>query len=116
MLQHKHDDPEFLTASEIAEVTRIRNESDVVSYAVFDMEGEQIEAGGAWSDMLAPVFSNASDIAHRLGDKLGSDDPCAKMHFAGADFETVSITLSAAQAVFVKRKSRNMHKGLRSVC
>lgn len=106
---------EHLTQSEVAEVARITKDTDVIAYAIVDMEGYEIATGGAWSDMLAPVFGNTFDLAHRIGDEIGEEDMCNMLFIEGPAFETISITLSAARAVFLKRKTKNVREGLRSV-
>ena len=116
MLQQLQDiSPEYLTASEASEIARITSDVDVIAYAILDMEGREIASGGAWSDMLAPVFANALDLAHRIGDEVGENDGCAMFFVDGPAFETISIALSAATAVFMKRKAKNVRGGLRSV-
>ena len=107
--------PDYLTATEASEIARITADVDVIAFALLDMEGQEIASAGAWSDMLAPVFSNALDLAHRMGDEVGEGEGCGMFFVDGPSFETISITLSATTAVFLKRKARNVRGGLRSV-
>lgn len=106
---------DHLTESEAAEIARITNDADVIAYAILDMEGYEVATGGAWSTMLVPVFGNTFDLAHRIGDEIGEEDTCSMLFIEGSAFETISITLSAARAVFLKRKTKNVREGLRSV-
>ena len=104
LAQLQEIDPENLTASETAEITRIINNVDVVAYVILDMKGRELASGGTWSDMLAPILANALDLAHRMGGEIGENDGCNMLFLDGPSFETISIALNSATAIFLKRK------------
>lgn len=105
----------YLTTHETIEMARIQKDPDVIAYALLGLDGTEIEASGAWSSMLAPVFANVFDLADRLGEEVGEEDTCPMMFMESPDFEIVGITLTSAKAVIVKRKQRKVREGLRSV-
>lgn len=106
---------QYLTAAEAEEIMRITGDPDVIAFALLDLEGRELHSEGAWSDMLAPIFANAFDLTHRIGEEVGEDDTCNLMFVEGPSFDTISITLSATRAVVMKRKVKTMRGGLRSV-
>lgn len=106
---------QYLTDAEAGEIARITREPDVIAFALLDMVGRELHSEGAWSDMLVPVFANVFDLTHRIGEEIGETDACNLMFIEGPAFDTVSVTLSAARAVILKRKTKNVRGGLHSV-
>lgn len=115
MLKPDVNELQFLTVAEVGEIQRIAADPDVIALALLDMEGRELHSRGAWSDMLGPIFANAFDLSSRMGEELGEDDTCNLMFIEAPTFDTIAITLSAARAVILKRKVKNVRGGLRSV-
>lgn len=113
--QMPHSAARYLTSEETVELARIQQDSSVIGYAILTLEGDEIEAGGAWSSMLGPVFSNIIDLADRIGEEFGEDDICPIALMESPDFEVAGVLLSSARVIIIKRKSRRKPEGLRSV-
>lgn len=105
----------YLTSEETVELARIQRDASVIGYAVLALDGTEVEAGGTWSSMLAPVFSNVFDLADRMGSELGEQEPCSMMFFESPDFEIAALMLTSARAIIIKRKQKRLKEGLRSV-
>ncbi|MEM7422631.1 MAG: hypothetical protein AAF334_02855 [Pseudomonadota bacterium] len=105
----------FLTTQETIEMARIQKNPDVIAYALIGFDGTEIEASGAWSSLIAPVFANAFDLADKMGEEVGESEPCPVLFLESPDFEIAGITLSSARAVVIKRRPRRVREGLRSV-
>lgn len=105
----------YLTSEETVELARIQRDGSVIGYAVMAQDGTEIESGGTWSSMLAPVFSNVFDLADRMGAELGEQDSCSMMFFESPDFEIAGLMLTSARAIIIKRKHKRVKEGLRSV-
>lgn len=104
-----------LTSVETVELARIQRDPSVIGYAVMDFNGNQIEAGGAWSAQLAPVFANIFEMSGKLGAELGEDNASPVLCFESPDFELAGIRLTSCAAIIIKRKPRRIAEGLRSV-
>lgn len=104
-----------LTSQETIELARIQHDSSVIGYAVLTLDGEEIEASGAWSSMLAPVFANVFDLADKIGEEFGEEDTCPMTFMESPDFEVAGLLLTSAKVVIIKRKQKRMGGGLRSV-
>lgn len=115
MIQLEHQIQEHLTASEILEIKRITSDPDVIGYALLDFDGRELSASGSWSDMLVPVFANVFDLAGRVGEELGEEDTCSMIFIEGPAFDAIAVRLTTASGVFLKRKTKNVRQGLRSV-
>lgn len=105
----------FLTSEETVELARIQKDPSVIGYAVVALDGTEIESGGIWASMIAPVFSNVFDLADRFAEELGEEDPCTMMFMESPDFEVAGLLLTSARAVIIKRKAKRISEGLRSV-
>ena len=106
---------QYLTSEEAVELARIQKDNSVIGYALLTLDGEEIEASGAWSSMLAPVFGNVFDVSDKLGDEFGEQDSSPIMMLESTDFEVAGVLLTGARAVIIKRKVKNNREGLRSV-
>lgn len=106
---------QHLTSQETVELARIQQDPLVVGYAIMALDGEEIESGGAWKSMIAPVFSNIFDTADNLGPHFGEADACPVVQLESPDFEVAGLLLSSARVVIIKRKSKPRTEGLRSV-
>ena len=115
MIQLDYENQDRLTAQEFLEIQRISADPDVIAYALLDLDGRELNTSGAWSDMLAPIFANAVDLAKRVGEDLGEEDGCSMMFIESPAFEAISVRLSSTCAVFLKRKTKNVREVLRSV-
>lgn len=104
-----------LTSVETVELARIQRDPSVIGYAVVDLHGNQIEAGGAWSAQLAPVFANIFEMSEKLGAELGEDNASPVLCFESPDFEIAGVRLTSCAAIIIKRKPRRIAEGLRSV-
>ncbi|MEM9062410.1 MAG: roadblock/LC7 domain-containing protein [Pseudomonadota bacterium] len=104
-----------LTSAETVELARIQRDPSVIGYAVLDLDGNQIEASGAWASQIAPVFANVFDLADRMGDHFGEEERSPVLFFESPDFEVAGLLLTSARAVIIKRKPRRVAEGLRSV-
>ena len=105
----------YLTSEEAVELARIQKDNSVIGYALLTMEGDEIESSGAWSSMVAPVFANVFDVADKLGEELGEEEPCPVLFMESPDFEIAGIMMASAKAVIIKRKVKRSGEGLRSV-
>lgn len=105
----------YMTSVETVELARIQRDPSVIGYAVMDLQGNQIEAGGVWSSQLAPVFANVFDMSKKLGSEIGEDSASAVLCFESPDFELVGIRLTSCAAIIIKRKPGRVAEGLRSV-
>ncbi len=104
-----------LTAEEIVAIAKVQHDSSIVGYAILRKNGEEIESGGAWKDVLAPVFSNVLFLADRIGSDFGVASGCGTVYLEGADVEVVGLMLTSARAVFIRRKLRSTTNALRVV-
>lgn len=104
-----------LTSVETVELARIQKDPSVIGYAVMDLQGNQIEAGGIWSSQLSPVFANVFDMSEKLGGELGEDNASPLLFFESPDFEVAGIMLTSCAAIILKRKKIKTAEGLRSV-
>lgn len=105
----------YLTTQETIELARIQKDPNVIGYALLTLDGEELEASGNWSSMIAPVFANAFDLADRIGDEIGEQDVHPMLFVESPDFEVSAVTMTSARAVIIKRKLKNLREGLRSV-
>lgn len=105
----------FLTSEETIELARIQKDSSVIGYAIIGLDGTEIESGGIWASMIAPVFSNVFDLSDRFAEELGEQDPCSMLFMESPDFEIAGLLLTSARAVVIKRKTKRTSEGLRSV-
>lgn len=105
----------YLTSEETVELARIQQDDSVIGYALLTLEGEEIQAGGAWLSMAGPVFGNVTDLADQLGEELGEADICPIAMLESPEFEVACVLLSSARAIIIKRKPRRKAEGLRSV-
>lgn len=106
---------QFLTASESAELKRIKEDPSVVGFALIAQDGTELEASGAFKDSSAAVFANIFDVADRMGEEFGVDDICPALFMDGSDLEVAGISMSSARAVFIKRRPSRSTGDLRSV-
>ncbi len=104
-----------LTSDETIELAQIQKDPAVVGYALLTLDGDEIEASGAWRSMIAPVFANIFMAVDRIGKELGDEEPCPTLFADSPDFEVAGIRLSNARVLIVKRKNRRSGEGLRSV-
>ena len=105
----------YLTSEEAVELARIQKDNSVIGYALLTLDGQEIEASGAWSSMLGPVFANVFDVADKLGEEFGEEEPCPIAYMESPDFEIAGIMMASAKAVIIKRKAKRTGEGLRSV-
>lgn len=105
----------FLTSEETIELARIQKDNSVIGYALLTPDGQEIESSGAWKDMLGPVFANVSDLADQMGRELGETDTCPMMVIESADFEVACVLLSSVRAIFIRRKTKDIRHGLRTI-
>lgn len=115
MMQKQERVGRFLTSEEAIELARIQKDNSVVGYALLTFDGEPIEASGAWSTMLGPVFANIFDMADRMGIEFGEEEGCQMLFTESPDFEIAGIQLSRSRAIVIKRKIKRSGEGLRSV-
>ncbi len=104
-----------LTSEETVELARIQTDPSVIGYAVIGLDGTEIEASGAYSSAIAPVFSNVFDLSDRIGSEFGEEDGCPMLFIESPKFEVVGLRLTSARVVIVKRKGKRVSEGLRSV-
>ena len=105
----------YLTSEETVELARVQRDPSVIGYAILSMDGTKVEAGGAWSDQLAPVFANVFELSDKLGMEFGEEDSCGMVFFEGSNLEIAGLLLTSARAIIIKRKQRGSKEGLRSV-
>lgn len=105
----------YLTSEETVELARIQQDNSVIGYVLLNLEGDELESGGAWNSLLGPVFSNIVDLADRIGEEFGEEDICPMTFMESPDFEVAGVLLSSARAIILKRKQRRKPEGLRSV-
>ncbi|MEM7057001.1 MAG: hypothetical protein AAF557_05385 [Pseudomonadota bacterium] len=106
---------QFLTASESAELKRIKEDPAVIGFTLIAQDGTELEASGAFKDLSAAVFANIFDVADRMGEEFGVDDTCPALFLEGGDLEVAGISMSSARAVFIKRRPSRSAGDLRSV-
>ena len=104
-----------LTSEETVELARIQADPSVIGYAIVGLDGTEIEASGAWSSMIAPVFSNVFELSDRIGAEFGEEDGCPMLFMENPNFEVIGLRLTSARVVIVKRKGKRASEGLRSV-
>ena len=104
-----------LSAEETVEIARIQSDESIIGYAILKSNGEEIESGGAWKEMLAPIFANIFYLADRLGGDFGETEACPMLTMEGPDFEVAGCMLSSARAVFIRQKRRHTRDVLRVV-
>ena len=78
-------------------------------------DGAEIEVSGAWREALAPVFANVFDLADHIGKEFGERETCPMMILESDQFEVVGVMLSSIRAVFIRRKTKDVTHGLRSI-
>ncbi len=109
---------DYLTAEETTELAKIQRDPLVVGYAVLTPQGEEIEAGGIWRNLISPIFANVFDIANKIGAELGEDTPIEILVMESGEYEVAGLSLLRARAVIVKQKggaTATVGGGLRSV-
>ncbi|MEM7507392.1 MAG: hypothetical protein AAF415_11660 [Pseudomonadota bacterium] len=87
----------------------------MIGTCLLSMDGEKIEASGQWSEMIAPVLANAVVLANKVGEEFGETEVCQRIQIGNRELEIITVTLSACQAIIVKRKQAKAREGLRSV-
>jgi len=107
---------DFLTPEETTELAKIQRDPLVVGYAVLTHQGEEIEAGGIWRGLIAPIFANVFDLANKIGAELGEDQPIEILVMESGEYEVAGLSLLRARAIIVKQKGGAAATGgLRSV-
>ena len=107
--------PGYLSAEETVEIARIQSDESIIGYAILKPNGEEIDSGGAWKDMLAPIFANIFYLADRLGGDFGESENCPMLMMEGPDFEVAGCMLSSARVVFIRQKRKQARDVLRLV-
>ena len=105
----------ILTEPEYAELTKIRQESGVVGYALIDQTGGNLASDNLNMEALGPIFANAFDIASAIGTELGEAQDCPALFLESATYELAAIRLSSCSAVIVREKPKPMTKGFGNV-
>lgn len=108
---HSH----YMTSQETVELARLQQDPNVIGTCLLSMEGDKIESSGQWSEMIPAVFANAAVLANKVGEEFGEAEICQRMQVGNRDLEIIAVTLSACQAIIVKRKQAKAREGLRSV-
>ena len=105
----------LLTEPEFAELTKIRNESGVIGYALIDQAGSNLASDNLDMEALGPIFANAFDIANDIGSELGEAHECPALFLESAAYELAAIRLSKCSAVIVREKPKAVAKGFGNV-
>lgn len=113
--QHTNRAARYLTSEETIEVARIQKTPNVIGYALITMDGTQIEASGAFKDVLGPVMANIFQVTALLGQEFGERETTPMVLLESPDYEVAAVQLTRVRAIFIKRRERNATDVLHSI-
>lgn len=105
----------YLTSEETIEVARIQQAPNVIGYAMITMDGTEIEASGAFKDVLGPVMANIFQLVAQLGQEFGEQDATPTILLESPAYEVAAVQLTRVRAVFVKRRERSATDALNRI-
>lgn len=89
-----------LSAAELREIERLRNDASIIALLVLDRNGEVIEDHSQWDD--AGAYAALFDAARGLGVQLGESGASPAISLQTAHYRIMGLSLSQTDLVIVK--------------